>query len=183
MMSRSMRCGDDDEILTSLPALTHPLTSWIRPRPIILKSMIRVRGSSTCSFVARSDLSFMFAYELGPFLLTPTPIMYGTSILAKRDEYLARASNWSDAGDLAGVVAVLGRLTAGREATDVVCLIAETTPRAFPEFTARCCRRRLYSLVKSYDGGIKKGEICSVGFEHPPLSAISQSSSSTLAWS
>ncbi len=85
------RC--DDELLTSLPALTHPLTSWIKPRPIILKSMIRVRGSSTCSFVARSDLSFMFAYELGPFLLTPTPIMYGTSILAKRDEYLARVSN------------------------------------------------------------------------------------------
>ena len=182
-MSRSMRCDDGDEILTSLPALTHPLTSWIKPRPIILKSMIRVRGSSTCSFVARSDLSFMFAYELGPFLLTPTPIMYGTSILAKRDEYLARASNWSDAGDLAGVVAALGRLTAGREATDVVCLIAQTTPRAFPEFTARCCRRRLYSLVKSYDGGNqKKGEICSARFEHPPLSAISQSSSSTLAW-
>src|SRR5579863_4822041 len=77
---------------TSLPVLTQPLTSWIKPRPIILNSMMRVRGSSTCSFVARSDLSFMFAYELGPFRFTPTPIVYGTSILDRRDEYFARAS-------------------------------------------------------------------------------------------
>lgn len=55
-----------------------------------------MRGSRTCSFVARSLLSFKFACALGPFLLTPTPMVYGTSILAKRELNLARAASWSD---------------------------------------------------------------------------------------
>lgn len=65
------------EDLTSFPVLTHPFTSWMSSLPIILKRMIRVRGSSTCSDVARSDLSFAFAYELGPFLFTLAPMTYG----------------------------------------------------------------------------------------------------------
>ena len=51
---------------TSLPALMRPFTSRM---PII---MIPVRGSKTCSLVARSDLSFMFANELVHFLFTFT---------------------------------------------------------------------------------------------------------------
>ena len=46
-----------------------------------------MRGSSTCSFVARSDLSFMFACALGPFLFTLARICwYGVSICAMREE-------------------------------------------------------------------------------------------------
>jgi hypothetical protein len=83
--------------LTSFPVLTQPLTSLTSPLPIILNRMILVRGSSTCSLVALSDLSLAFARSLGPFLFVAMPIMlYGWSIWAMREEYLERAANWSE---------------------------------------------------------------------------------------
>jgi len=137
-------------ILTSLPVLTHPFTSWMSPRPIILNRMIRVRGSSTCSDVARSDLSFAFAYELGPFLFTLAPMTYGWSILAMREEYFERAASWSAVLSLAcAATAVRGLFTAGRGATVAARLIEEVIPCALPVLTATCCRSRLYCLVKS----------------------------------
>lgn len=97
--ARNARC-------TSLPVLTQPFTSWISPRPIILKRISRVRGSSTSSDVARSDLSFMFAYELGPFLFTPTPMSYGWLICAICDEYLESVASWPTVLSLVCVGAV-----------------------------------------------------------------------------
>jgi len=119
--------------------------------------MILVRGSRTCSFVARSDLSFAFAYELGPFLLTPTPMIYGTSIFAIRDEYFASAPSWSvvlsfgcELGPaVEDTIPLRGWLIAGRGATELERLMEEMIPCAFPVRTATCCRRRLYCLVKS----------------------------------
>ena len=149
-------------VCTSLPVLMHPFTSCMSPLPIILNRMILVRGSRTCSLVARSDLSFMFANELGPFLFTLTPMLYGTSIAAIRDEYFDRAVSWSVVLSCRGaVVAVvpcrlvrlgrggLGWFTTGSAASAVDGFVKDVTACAFPVRTATCCRRRLYCFVKS----------------------------------
>ena len=139
--------------ITSFPVLMHPFTSWIEPLPIILNKMSRVRGSRTCSLVARSLLSFIFACALGPFLFTPTPITYGASILARRGLYLESAASWSAV--LSPLTPALGesfrfgRLIAGIGATDTPCFKDEVVPGALPVRTATCCRKRLYCLVKS----------------------------------
>lgn len=141
---------------TSFPVLTHPLTSSMTPRPIILNKIKRVRGSRTCSFVARSLLSFILACALGPFLFTPTPITYGASIFARRELYFARAASWSEVLSLPTIsfvaavliFALFGTFTAGRAAT-LACVCAEDVPWALPVRTAACCRNRLYCFVKS----------------------------------
>jgi len=85
----------DKDYDTSFPVLMQPLISLTKPLPIILKRMILVRGSSTCSVVARSDLSFWFAVALGPLRFTPTP-RCGRSICTILDEYLERRVSWSE---------------------------------------------------------------------------------------
>lgn len=80
---------------TSLPVLTQPLTSLKSSRPIILNNIRRVRGSRTCSFVARSALSFWLAVALGPLRFTPAPMpaIYGVVIFARREENLDRRAS------------------------------------------------------------------------------------------
>ena len=77
--------------ITSLPVLTHPLISFTTSRPIILYKIILVRASSTCSVVARSALSFMFALAEGPLRFTPTPRSYGRSRFFRREAYFESA--------------------------------------------------------------------------------------------
>lgn len=150
-----VKCG-----CTSFPVLTHPLTSKSKPRPIILNKIIRVLGSSTCSLVARSLLSFWFAEAEGPFLFTPTPRSYDISRFRNLEEYFDKAWSWFSVLSFdwlelgipsfgaEGFVG-LGRLTAGRAATLELFETADRTPWATPVRTATCCLRRLYCFVKS----------------------------------